>query len=150
MATFDVVCQARHLAHAECGLHVGHAEIEAQRHLLVVPGAMRGLGHKGWVARDAMAAQLAQPGRKFGAVGHCHTAFGSGDDLDGMEAKDGNVAVAPVANGFAFVLAADGVRGVFDDFEAIFLAQRVDGCHVARLACQVHGNDDFGQPVSLR
>jgi len=99
-----------------------------------------------------------------GVVGHCHTAFAGRDDLDRMEAEDGNVAVgaradfdwsgllrfAGLPRGFTArndgdVARADGVRGVFNDPEAILLAQRMDRWHVARLAGEMHGHDNFGK-----
>ncbi len=145
LAFFDEVAQARHLAHAKRGLHVGHSVIVAQRHLLVVPRAMHGLGHEHRFAGDAVAAQQAEAGGEFGAVCKGHSAFGGGNDLNGVKAENGDVAVTAVANGLAFVLAANGMRGIFDNFEAIFLAQCVDGRHIAGLSCQVHRHDDFGQ-----
>lgn len=78
-------------------------------------------------------------------VGEASAAFGGGDDFNGVEAEYGDVAVSAVADFAAAVAGADGVGGVFDDFEAVLLGELVQGCHVAGFAAQVHGDKDFGQ-----
>ncbi len=78
-------------------------------------------------------------------IAQCHTPFARGDDFDGVKAEDGDVAVAAVANRFTFVFATNGVGGVFYYLEAVAMRQGVDGSHVAGLAAQVDGDDDFGQ-----
>ena len=47
--------QAIHLAVAKSGLQLGHAVIEAQVDLLVVPGAVRLMSHQTRITGDAMA-----------------------------------------------------------------------------------------------
>ncbi len=81
---------------------------------------------------------------KLRVVGQCHAAFAGGDDLDRVEAEYGDVAVTTVADRFAAVFAANGVRGIFDDLEAVLLAKCVDACHVAGLSAQMHGDHDLG------
>ncbi len=79
-------------------------------------------------------------------VGHGQAALGGGDDLDGVEAEDGDVGVAAVADGLALVAAADGVRGVLDDAEAVALGEAGDALHVAALPCEMDRHDDLGKP----
>ena len=82
-------------------------------------------------------------------MGHRHAAFCGGDDLDGMKAKHRDVAVPAVAHGFLLVAGADGVRGIFNNFETILNRQRMNGRHVARLTAHVHGHHHFGQFAQL-
>ena len=51
-----------------------------------------------------------------------------------MKAEYGDVSVTAVADGFIFVFAPNGVRGIFDDLETVLLAERMDAGHVAWLA----------------
>jgi len=149
VAALDVSVQSRHLAGPQYSLDVGHSVIEAQRHLLVIPRPVHGMRHQIRITGDAVAAQKAQTGGQRVVVRHGHATFARGDDFDGVETKNGDVTEAAVANGLALVLAPNGVGGVFDDLEAVLLAQRMNGGHVAGLACQVHRHHHFGQLVGF-
>jgi len=74
-------------------------------------------------------------------------ALGGGDDLHRVEAEHRDVAVLAIADGLALVAAADRMRGVLNDLEAIALPQCMDGCHLAGLAAQVHRHHHLGQPA---
>ena len=78
-------------------------------------------------------------------VGEAGAAFGGGDDFDGVEAEYGDVAVSAVADFAAAVAGADGVGGVFNDFEAVLLRELMQRRHVAGFAAQMHRDNDFGQ-----
>ncbi|MNJ50302.1 hypothetical protein D3C77_455710 [compost metagenome] len=62
-----------------------------------------------------------------------------------METEHSNVAVFTIADEFALILAANGVRSIFNYFKAITPSQRVDSLHITWLATQVHRHNDFGQ-----
>ena len=145
VATGDEFVDALHLAHAEGGLQFGHVVVVAEVDLLVIPSPVRLLGHFFGIAGDTVAAQQGEFGGKLRAVGEGGTAFGGGDDFDGVEAEYGDVAVSAVADFAALIAAADGVGRVFNDFEAVLLRERVNGCHIAGFARKMDGHDDFGQ-----
>ena len=63
-----------------------------------------------------------------------------------MEAEDGNVAVAAVADGPVAVGCSHRVRGILDDLEAIAAGHLRDRPHVSALTSQVHGHHHFRQP----
>ena len=77
-------------------------------------------------------------------ISECHAAFAGGGDFDRVKAEYGDVAVLPVANGFVFVFAANGMRGIFDDFEAVLLTKGMNASHNRRLSSQMHGDHYFG------
>ena len=145
MAASNVLVQALHLGHAQSGLQFGHAVVEAQIDLLVVPRTIRFAGHLRRVTGNAVTAQQGHFIGQCFIVGQCHAAFGGGDDFYRMKAEYGDVAVTGVTDELTLVFATNGVRCIFNNLESIALGQGMDGLHIARLATQVHGNDDFRQ-----
>ncbi len=102
-------------------------------------------GHAAGLAGDAVGAQQTDAPGELVVVGGDHAALAAGDDFDGVEAVGGGVGPAAVADALAFVFAAEGVGGVFEDLEAVFYREGVDARHVAGLPGEVDGDDDFGQ-----
>lgn len=118
----DPIFQIGHLAQPQCGLDIGHAVVEAEQLLLVVPGAVRLVDEILRLAGDAVATQQTHGLGQHCVIGHRHAAFAGGDDLHRMEAEDGDVAVAAVAGGFILIAGTEGVAGILDDAKAIFPA----------------------------
>ena len=75
IAPLDPCGEMRKLRQAERGLHLGHAVVEAEHVLFVVPGALVRLFEPRGVARDAVATQIGHPPGKRGIVGQRHAAF---------------------------------------------------------------------------
>ena len=96
-----------------------------------------------------MAAQQAQALGQFVVVCQGHAAFSGGDDFDRMKAEYRDVAKTTVADGFAFVFTANGVRRVFNDLEAKSARQVLYGLHIARLSGKMNRHHNFGQPTGL-
>ena len=74
-------------------------------------------------------------------VGGEDAAFARGDVLDGVQREDRGVAAAHFS---ALVLRADGVRGVFQDWNATARAHRADSVDINRSTCIVHRNHQLG------
>ena len=94
-----------------------------------------------------------QIGEAFGElriVGQGHAALASRDDLDRVEAENRGIAVVAGADLAPQILAADRVRGVLDNTKAVAIRQRADFAHLARLAGEMHGHHDLGQPALRR
>src|SRR6476646_8708076 len=130
-------------------MQVGHAVVEAELLLLVIPCAVGRMRDVGRVARDAVRAQILHALREPRVTGERGAPLAGGDDLYRMEAEHRDVAVLAAANRLAAVAGAERVRGVLDDAEAVALAERADRGHLARLTAQVYRDDDLGQPLCL-
>src|SRR5712692_1212765 len=139
------------LAAAERGLDVGHAIIPAELEHLIIPGAVGLALHARRVVGGAVRADALHPCRELRIVGQRGPALPGGDDLDRMKAEDGDIRKAATADRLPEILAADGVRGILDDTEAVAVGKRTDAAHVARLAGEMHRHHDLRQaPVGLR
>ena len=137
--------QPLHLAQAERGMQIGHAIVETQIKLLIVPRTVRFVGHLGSVACDAVISQQLHTPGELRIVGERHSPLGGRDDLDRVKAEHGDVAITAVADWFAAIPAADAMRGVLDDLEAITVAQCVNRHHLARLPAQMDRNHNLRQ-----
>src|SRR6185437_6287429 len=58
VAPGDPVAEMPELRQAECRLHLGHAVVEAERLLLVIPSALAGVAQTRRIAGDAVAAKI--------------------------------------------------------------------------------------------
>lgn len=133
------------LGQAQGRLQIGDAVIETQLGLLVVPGAVAGLGHLRRVAGHAVAAQAAQMVRQLRAVGQDHAALGAGDDFHRMKAEHRHRREFAAAHRPPGIGRAHRVGGILDQHEAITLRQLRHGAHVAALPGKRHRHHHLGQ-----
>ncbi|MNF60443.1 hypothetical protein D3C84_420600 [compost metagenome] len=128
-------------------MQVGNAVIEAQLHLLVVPGAVAGSGHLLRIPGHAVAAQALQTLGQFRAVGHHHATFGAGDDLHRMKTEHGHRGKLATTHRPPGVGRTSGMGRVFDHSNAISPGQCGNPAHVAALPGERHGHQHFRQPA---
>ena len=147
MPTLHVTMQPRQLAQAQRGVQFGHAVVEAEIDLFVVPRPIRRAFHRCRLARDAVAAQQRHAFSELAVVRQRHAAFGAGDDLHRVEAEHDDVAVARVTDRPALITAADGMRCILDDAKAVLPREPVDRLHLATLPGKVDRHDDLRQPT---
>ena len=79
---------------------------------------------------------------KIGVVCHEHSPLPSGDRFGAMEGEGPKAAHAP--GPLAVIHRANGFGGIFNHGDAVALADRQQGIHVAEVAVEVHGHDRLG------
>ncbi len=91
----DELLKAPQLTQSERSLEVGHAVVESEVDLLVVPDFVRGSGsHPVGHAGHPVGAVTDHAFGQVGIIGGRHAPLGGGDDLHRMETEDGDVAVS--------------------------------------------------------
>ena len=79
------------------------------------------------------------------AVCQHHSTLARRDDLHGVKGKDRHVRILARADFGTEIVRARRMRRVLEHGEAVFLCERVDAHHVARLPREMHGHDDLRQ-----
>lgn len=144
------------MGQAAGGLHVGDLEVVAEvgvdvfvvvavgqaAELLAEALATGVVAAGGAVAVAAPVAEGFGDGLELAVVGEHRPAFAHGDVVGGVEAEGGDV--APGADHLAVVGGAERVAAVFDQPQAMLVAQRLDLRQVERVAQGVGQHDGFG------
>src|SRR5690554_1713749 len=91
---------------------------------------------------DAEVDHFLRPFQVFLALEDNRTALACVEQLGGVEAEGGGIAVLEEA--FAFVVHTKGVGGIVDDFKIVLLGDGVDGFYIAGVAEYVYGYDGTG------
>ena len=147
--TRDERIKLAQLRQPQGSLQIGDAIVETQLHLLVVPGAVAGLGHLRRIPGHTVATQALQALSEFRVVGQDHPAFGAGDDLHRMETEHRHRRKLTATYRTTGIGRSDRVGRIFDDRKAITLGQFGDAAHVAALPGERHGHQHFGQRTVL-
>lgn len=99
-------------------------------------------GHDGDLAGEAEVFEVVDAAFGLLVVDDHGAAFDGVVDFGGVEGEGGDV--AGVEDGLTVDLDAEGVGGVVDDLEAVFVGHFLDAADVARLAVAVDGHDGGG------
>ena len=150
-ATADELLQAPHLAGAEGCLQVGHAVVQAERDLLVVPGSFALPAHPGGVAGDPVRPGEFHRMRQRRVIGQCRAALRGRDDLHRMKAENRDVGAAAAPDAAIPVGCADRVRCILDDPEPVAVREPADRGDVRGKSGEVHRHHHLRQcSVALR
>src|SRR5574340_899037 len=151
MASPNKLLNARQLADSERSLKIGHAIVEPQHNLFIIPGPRRYLFHFRSVAGDAMSPQKRQFSGELRRTCGQATTFTCRNDLHWVKTEHGDVAVPTISHNPIGILSPDRMRGIFDDPKPVTLREVRHRGHITRLPSKMDRDNNFRQaPSSFR
>ena len=135
-ATRDFAREARELAESDTGGDIAEAIVIADGGMLVMRRGVPGLGREKFSLFG-----------EFRIIGDQHAPSPGGDDFIAVEGMDADKAKG-TRRGFS-IGRAQGLGGVFDEFDAMLIATGFDGGDVRRLAVEVHKDKRLGRLTGL-
>lgn len=155
VAALDKIVETVELAEAQGCLYVRHPVIESKADLFVIPrscwACLRCLlaTEQRRVTGYAVSSEQGHGLGQIVVVGRGQAAFTRRDDLDRVEAENGDVRPPATADRFAGAAGTYGMGGVFQNGESVLLAETPDFFLLNGLSREMDWYDYFGEAVVL-
>src|SRR5665213_860507 len=137
VTALNIPSQTCQLTPPQCSVDIGHAVIESEHLLLVVPGRRVAVLKARWIARYPMSAQHHHPFGQYRIVGERGATFATGYDLYRMKTQDRDVRPSTASDRLAISRRTNRVRGILQDPKAIFLCQLPNSLLLGGLPCKM-------------